>query len=260
MSSRFLELVFFLLKSNKIVMITKAQVKHIRSLEDKKYRYKCNEFVVEGEKMVQELVNSSLTINCIYATKDWIEKNQMLKNIHMEEVEAYELEKMSSLSTPNMALATVKIPTNPTLSPTGISLVLDRIQDPGNLGSIVRIADWFGINNVYCSEDTVDVFNNKVVQASMGSVFRIKTQYVNIEELLNTNKGIPSYVAILNGEDIASHKSLQKGFIIIGNESKGVSNSIINLSTHKISIQRKGQAESLNAAIAAGIICHSLLS
>ena len=241
-------------------MITKAQVKHIRSLEDKKYRYKCNEFVVEGEKMVQELINSSMTINCIYATKEWIEKNQMIKNIRIEEVEAHELEKMSSLSTPNMALATVQIPTKSPVSPKGVSLVLDRIQDPGNLGSIVRIADWFGIDNVYCSEDTVDIFNSKVVQASMGSVFRISTQYVNIEELLTTNKEIPSYVAILNGENISSHKLVQKGFIIIGNESKGVSNSIINLSTHKISIQRKGQAESLNAAIATGIICHSLLS
>jgi TrmH family RNA methyltransferase len=241
-------------------MITKAQVKHIHSLEDKKYRYKCNEFVVEGEKMVQELINSSMTINCIYATKEWIEKNQMIKNIRIEEVEANELEKMSSLSTPNMALATVQIPTKSSVSPKGVSLVLDRIQDPGNLGSIIRIADWFGIDNVYCSEDTVDVFNSKVVQASMGSVFRINTQYVNIEELLTTNKEIPSYVAILNGENISSHKLVQKGFIIIGNESKGVSNSIINLSTHKISIQRKGQAESLNAAIATGIICHSLLS
>ena len=241
-------------------MITKAQVKHIRSLDDKKYRYKCNEFVVEGEKMVQELINSSMTINCIYATKEWIEKNQMIKNIRIEEVEAHELEKMSSLSTPNMALATVQIPPKSPVSPKGVSLVLDRIQDPGNLGSIVRIADWFGIDNVYCSEDTVDIFNSKVVQASMGSVFRINTQYVNIEELLTTNKDIPSYVAILNGENISSHKLVQKGFIIIGNESKGVSNSIINLSTHKISIQRKGQAESLNAAIATGIICHSLLS
>ena len=220
-------------------MITKAQVKHIRSLDDKKYRYKCNEFVVEGEKMVQELINSSMTINCIYATKEWIEKNQMIKNIRIEEVEAHELEKMSSLSTPNMALATVQIPTKSPVSPKGVSLVLDRIQDPGN---------------------TVDIFNSKVVQASMGSVFRINTQYVNIEELLTTNKDIPSYVAILNGENISSHKLVQKGFIIIGNESKGVSNSIINLSTHKISIQRKGQAESLIAAIATGIICHSLLS
>jgi TrmH family RNA methyltransferase len=241
-------------------MITKAQVKHIHSLEDKKYRYKCNEFVVEGEKMLQELINSSLTINCIYATKDWIEKNQKIKNIHIEEVQAYELEKMSSLSTPNLALATVQIPAKEAVSPKGISLVLDRIQDPGNLGSIIRIADWFGIDTVYCSEDTVDVFNTKVVQASMGSVFRIKTQYVNIEELLTTNNQIPSYAAILNGENISAHKSIQKGFIIVGNESKGVSPSIINLSTHKISIQRKGQAESLNAAIATGIICHSLLS
>ena len=241
-------------------MITKAQVKHIHSLEDKKYRYKCNEFVVEGEKMLQELINSSLAINCIYATKDWIEKNQKIKNIHIEEVQAYELEKMSSLSTPNLALATVQIPAKEAVSPKGISLVLDRIQDPGNLGSIIRIADWFGIDTVYCSEDTVDVFNTKVVQASMGSVFRIKTQYVNIEELLKTNNQIPSYAAILNGENICAHNSIQKGFIIIGNESKGVSPSIINLSTHKISIQRKGQAESLNAAIATGIICHSLLS
>jgi TrmH family RNA methyltransferase len=168
-------------------MITKAQVKHIHSLEDKKYRYKCNEFVVEGEKMLQELINSSLTINCIYATKDWIKKNQKIKNIHIEEVQAYELEKMSSLSTPNLALATVQIPAKEEVSPKGISLVLDRIQDPGNLGSIIRIADWFGIDTVYCSEDTVDVFNTKVVQASMGSVFRIKIQYVNIEELLTKN-------------------------------------------------------------------------
>jgi len=241
-------------------MITKAQVKHIQSLEDKKYRYKCNEFVVEGEKMVQELINSPLTINCIYATKDWIVKNAMIKNILIEEIQSFELEKISSLSTPNMALAIVQIPANTAISPTGVSIVLDRIQDPGNLGSIIRIADWFGINTVYCSEDTVDNFNSKVVQASMGSVFRINTQYLNIEHLLSVNKHIPSYVAILNGDAISSHKAIQEGFIIIGNESKGVSNSIIKLSTHKIAIPRKGQAESLNAAIATGIICHSLIS
>lgn len=242
-------------------MITKAQVKHIRSLDDKKYRNECKEFVVEGEKMVEELLNSSLTIIRIYATKNWIDKNSN-KNKQIERVEILESElaRISLLSTPNQVLAIVKIPFYENKKPSNVSLVLDKIQDPGNLGSIVRIADWFNINAVYCSLDTVDVYNSKVVQASMGSVFRIKVIYCDLNVLLKENKSLPSYVAILKGDDLATIQKIKEGFIIIGNESKGVNNTLIDLSTHKISIQRKGQAESLNAAVATGIICHSLLS
>lgn len=241
-------------------MITKTQVKHIRSLEDKKYRYECKEFVVEGEKMVDELLNSNYKIKKIYTSKSYLEKFSNIKNVEIIGISDDDLKRISFFTTANNVLAIVEIPNNQTFSPKGISLVLDKIQDPGNLGSIIRIADWFNIEYIYCSIDTVDVFNSKVVQASMGSLFRTKVIYTDLQKLLSSNKQIDAYAAILNGIDINSFNKINEGFLVIGNESKGISQQIVELCKHKISIQKKGKAESLNAAIAAGIICHSMVS
>ncbi len=241
-------------------MITKAQVKHIQSLDDKKYRHEHGQFVVEGDKMVTELLSSDLNIIELYALEEWFKSNDIRdKKTTLIPVQPFELERISSLTTPNKVLAIASMPVWPSSIAT-LAILLDGIQDPGNLGSIIRIADWYAIDTVYCSENSADAFNAKVIQASMGSVFRIRVEKCDLIHLIKLNSDIPSYVTVLEGKDINLFSKITRGFIIIGNESKGVREEIKNLSHHKISIKRKGLAESLNAAVATGIICHCMLS
>jgi TrmH family RNA methyltransferase len=241
-------------------MITKSQVKHIQSLEEKKYRLEHAQFVVEGEKMVMELIQSDLKIISIYALREWINKNQALTHqVNIIEVELFELEKISTLSTPNKVLAIAELPAQQ-IKVFNLALLLDGIQDPGNLGSIIRIADWYGIQAIYCSESSADTFNSKVIQASMGGVFRIPVFRCDLNKFIQDHPNIPVYSCLLEGKDINTFAKIDEGFIIIGNESKGISESLIDLTNYKVSILRKGRAESLNAAVAAGIICHCLLS
>ena len=134
------------------------------------------------------------------------------------------------------------------------SLLLDTIQDPGNLGTIVRTADWFGIRQIFCTPDSADVFNSKVVQSSMGSIARVSVQYLDLEKLIDENRNIPVYATALDGQDINAMKDIKPGFLIIGNESKGISAGLLQRATKKITIPRKGRAESLNAAVATGIV------
>jgi TrmH family RNA methyltransferase len=240
-------------------MITKAQVKHIQSLDDKKYRTLHQQFVVEGEKMVEELLSSNLKIRTIFATKEWFSRNEISDSIEVYQLELYELERISFLKTPHHVLATAMLPKSTTVQ-FDLALLLDDLQDPGNLGSIIRIADWYNIQGIYCSEKCVDAFNTKVIQASMGSIFRVQVQKCDLLKLVTSNKDIPSYAATFQGTDINSFTKIKKGFIIIGNESKGINEALIKASTNRISILKKGKAESLNAAVATGIICHCLLS
>jgi len=241
-------------------MITKAQVKHIQSLDDKKYRSTHQLFVVEGTKMVNELLNSKFKIKTLYAVSDWLNTNQIdSHDFEIVEVEDFELARISSLKTPNQVLAIVHLPNNSTQS-TRLAILLDGLQDPGNLGSIIRIADWYHISTIYCSENCADAYNSKVIQASMGSVFRINIVKSDLLSLLETFPDIPSYACVLDGNDINSFPKIQEGFIIIGNESKGIQDSIISKVKHKVTILPKGGAESLNAAVATGIICHCMLS
>ncbi len=241
-------------------MITKTQVKHIQSLDDKKYRQEQGQFIVEGNKMLTELLSSDLEILEIYALEEWFEATTLTNcKATLIQVQPFELEKISSLTTPNKVLAIVSMPHWPSSTPT-LALLLDGIQDPGNMGSIIRIADWYGIDTVYVSETSADVFNTKVIQASMGGVFRIRVEKCDLIALMKQHHDIPSYAAVLEGNDINSFDKITQGFIIIGNESKGVRDELKVLSQHKISIQRKGLAESLNAAVATGIICHCMIS
>jgi TrmH family RNA methyltransferase len=241
-------------------MITKAQVKHIQSLDDKKYRYEQGQFVVEGDKMIHELLESDLNILEVYALQEWLDINTaLLSEIKVIPVMPFELEKMSSLTTPNKALAIVELPVSIPVK-SALAILLDGIQDPGNLGSIIRIADWYNINTVYCSETCADAFNSKVIQASMGSIFRIRVEKCNLKKLMSEKKDIPVYACMLDGQDVNTFSKIDKGYLLIGNESKGVSEDLAMLSQHKVSIIRKGKAESLNAAVATGIICHCLLS
>ena len=260
-------------------MLSKNQVKFVNSLKQKKFRTEHNLFIAEGTKIVSELLQSKIRVKQLFATADflsridgWVrEKIKINRDIECFEINNNELERLSALISPNEVLAVCEIPEhdlNKAELNDKLTLVLDNIKDPGNLGTIIRVADWFGIDTIICSNETVDAFNSKVVQATMGSIARIKLYYVDLtdffEELkiFRTNVSLPVYGALIEGEAIYSKQLTSNGLIIIGNESKGISNNLIPFITDKISIpsfshfkSEEGEAESLNAAIATSIIC-----
>lgn len=244
-------------------MITKNQVKYIQSLGQKKSRDKENCFIAEGPKLVNELLAAG---NCkpvhVYAVKEWVEANATTnEKIEISEVSTGELEKISQLATPNQVLAVVeKIQWSNEAEVEGaISLVLDTIQDPGNMGTIMRLADWFGVKNIFCSMDSADIYNPKVVQSSMGSISRVRVEYTDILSLLTNHKEVRIYAAVLDGRDVTKMEKLTEGIIVIGNESKGINEEILKLANVKITIPGKGKAESLNAGVATGIILSHLV-
>lgn len=240
-------------------MITKAQVKHIQSLDDKKYRQESQSFLIEGDKMILEALESKHNILNIVATESWLNKNFHLisKDIEITEVSNSEMCRVSHLKTPQNVLAILKLPAESNVNFSGISLLLDQIQDPGNMGSIIRIADWFGLDGVLLHGACADPYNPKSVQASMGSILRVCTETIDLSSLVKFEGRI--LAATLKGQSVKSVPKLMKGILIIGNESKGISEEILAYSNEQISIEKIGQAESLNAAIAAGILCHALL-
>ena len=240
-------------------MLTKAQAKYIQNLGHKKLRDDENVFVAEGPKLVQELLQSDrVQLHSIYAEESFIRSNPAIKN-HVE-VSASELERISFLTTPNQVLGIFHKPVfeGDLDLKNKISLMLDSIQDPGNLGSIVRIADWFGIETIVCSKDSADVFNPKVVQSTMGSIARINVVYVDLEEFIKKNDLPSLYATTLKGKSVYELEKINEGIIVIGNESKGISEAILNSSSHKITIPKIGKAESLNAAVATGIVLSHL--
>ena len=245
-------------------MPTKSEIKYIQSLSHKKFRQEEGCFVVEGVKMVQELlVNFSQHIHKIYALKEWSDVNSAIipGSVSIELVEEFQLNKLSQLQTPPEVIAIVKIPENniKKYQPKGITLVLDQLQDPGNLGTIIRTCDWFGISNIVCSENAVDAFNSKVVQSSMGSIMRVNIFYENLNDFFNQYPSIPIYAAVLNGKSIYEVSWQLPSFVIIGNESNGISDVLLQLNVQKISIPQYGKAESLNAAVASAIILSNAL-
>jgi RNA methyltransferase, TrmH family len=240
-------------------MITKLQVKHIQSLRDKKIRLALNEFIVEGIKIVEELLVSSFEVKQIFAIKSWIDSHAK-SNFLIQEITEFELQKISCLKTPNAVVAIAALPKHENVIPKKVSLVLDSIQDPGNVGSIIRIADWFGIETVYVNEHCADAFNEKVVQATMGGIFRVKIIQEDFEKLFSQNKHLPVYAATLNGKPLNEYTKIKQGFILLGNESKGINQMLQSLANHQLTISKIGEAESLNVAVAAGIICDRLLS
>ena len=239
-------------------MISKNKIKYIQSLELKKNRNKENVFVAEGPKLVEALLQVS-TPCFIAATSDWIEVNSHLKVLEMVEVTEEELKKISFLQHPQQVLGIFKQEPQPKLHlENSLSIALDDIQDPGNLGTIIRIADWFGIRTILCSENTVDVYNPKVIQATMGSIANVNVAYVNLEEVIKAlPKTFPIYGTLLDGENIYQQTLERKGLIIMGNEGKGISSNIKKYITHKLLIPGDTQktAESLNVAIATAITC-----
>jgi TrmH family RNA methyltransferase len=243
-------------------MLGKAKAKYIQSLGQKKHRDKEENFIAEGPKIVEELLQA-VTENVIevYAVKEWINNNAVSnRKLEVIEVTEAELERISQLKTPNQVLAVVKkFTTTQSIIVKGkVSLVLDTIQDPGNLGTIIRIADWFGIDQLICSEDCADVYNPKVVQATMGSLARVNVFYTQLPSWLRRQEGIGIYAAMLEGKDVTKMSPVTEGLIIIGNESKGIGEEINALVNEKITIPKKGKAESLNVAVATGIILSCL--
>jgi len=252
-------------------MLSHNQTKFINSLKIKKFRQIHQAFIVEGEKGVDELLKSSLQTQQIFATPDWFDNNASLlsgKNINLQEITAVELKKVSDLVTPNQVLAIAVIPETSLPEPselTAMTLALDGIRDPGNMGTMIRTADWFGISNIICSSDCVDIYNPKVVQATMGSFSRINVFYT---DLLNYFRELPSEIpvfgALLEGPDITKKKFTSQGIILIGSESHGISESLIPYINEPLHIPRFSKsetlnsAESLNASIANGIICYEI--
>jgi TrmH family RNA methyltransferase len=231
--------------------LSKNHIKLITSLSQKKYRQKHKLFVVEGVKVVQEFLNSSYELDIVFSSDtDFSSTNKFI------EVTDQELKKISSLKNPNKVLAIFKIPNqiNPIMG--GLILALDSINDPGNLGTIIRLCDWFGIEQLVCSNETVDCFNSKVVQASMGSLTRVAVSYLDLKKYLQ-NASLPIFVADMDGLNVYKTKLPDSAVLVLGNEANGISDEIKQLVTTKITIPRYGafqQTESLNVATASAIL------
>jgi TrmH family RNA methyltransferase len=237
-------------------MVTKSELKYIQSLSDKKVRLETGCFIAEGVKLVGEMIAAGYPLKAVYALDSWESPDTSLE---VTRIEAFELEKMSMLQTPNQVLAVAMMPQKKeVLNLEGLlTIVLDGIQDPGNMGTIIRTADWFGITQIVASEDTVDVYNPKVIGATMGSFMRVQVSYKNLAAWLPTIK-LPVYGALLEGENVFTIKTPNKGLLVIGSEGKGIRENILELITHPVTIPKIGDAESLNAGIAAGIIVAQL--
>ena len=233
-------------------MISKNQLKYVHSLEQKKYRRRENAFVAEGPKVVGELLNAHFDPLQLFATKEWAETHQ---DLVVETVTDDELQRLSFMQHPQQVLAVFRLPEEQEMKPTGLCLALDGVQDPGNMGTIIRIADWFGIQTIYCSEDTVDAWSPKVVQATMGSIARVNIIYISLAALIQQTS-VPVYGTLLDGNDLYQETLSREGIIVMGNEGNGISPEIRQLVTHRLLIPKYHEGpESLNVAVATAIVC-----
>jgi TrmH family RNA methyltransferase len=238
-------------------MLSKNELKYIQSLCQKKQRAQEGLFLAEGPKLAMELLRSDYRVEKLYATAEWLAENPVdVESIAVTEIE---LAKMSTLQTPNevMVMCRQKKDLGEPVFKNNLSIVLDGLQDPGNLGTIIRIADWFGIKQIIASDDTVEFYNPKVIQSTMGSFIRVKCWYTHLPEILS-HVEIPIYGALLKGQSVNQVGTLKEGLLVIGNESKGIRESVLSLITNAVTIPRIGQAESLNAAVATGILLSHL--
>lgn len=229
--------------------ISKKDIKLIKSLDQKKYRHHNQLFKVEGVKGVEEFLNSRFEVHQIYATEPIFDQNSI-------EISESELKKISSLKNPNKVLATVRIPKEQEIRKEGLIVVLDDLRDPGNMGTIIRLCDWFGIEQILCSENTVDCYNSKVVQATMGSLSRVAIHYVNLPEFLS-ERNANIFGTYMDGRPIYDEILSQEGFVVFGNEANGISEALEPIVNRKLSIPPYGKSdstESLNVATAAAIV------
>lgn len=231
-------------------MLSKNQIKLITSLKQKKYRLQHGLFVVEGVKTINELLQSDFELDILYTTEPFnidAKKEELISKA--------DLNRISFLTTPNKALAIFKIPQSKPIDFGELVVALDDVRDPGNLGTIIRLCDWFGIRNLVCSQETVDCFNPKVIQATMGSITRVNVSYLDLTEFLKQAE-VTSYGTFMEGESVYSAKLSNKGILVLGNEANGISEEIGSLISEKISIPRYGNlqaTESLNVATATAI-------
>jgi TrmH family RNA methyltransferase len=247
-------------------MLSKNKLRFIISLQRKKIRDEENLFIIEGDKLVKEFLTSDLKVISLIAKPEFTGSisREVLELISEVETVSYEeLKQISSLKTPHNALALIQIPiivTKPGQILKELCVALDFIQDPGNLGTIIRAASWFGIKNIVCSKDCVDVFNPKVIQATMGAILNVKVHYCDLKEFLSIalKKGVPVYGTLLKGESIYGHKLGNKGVILLGNESRGISKDLLTYVTTRLMIPKitaaKHGIDSLNVGMAASII------
>ncbi|MCX2473642.1 RNA methyltransferase [Pedobacter sp. MC2016-05] len=244
-------------------MLSKSQISFIKSLHQKKYRKEHGLFLVEGIKSIQEFIHSSYQIHSIFYNSE--QSNLLPKlpaNINLFEVNNVELGKISTLQTPQGFLAILHMPKDRKINSKSLqnqfTLVLDGVQDPGNMGTIIRTADWFGFDKIICSEDTVEAYNPKTVQATMGSLARVEIYYQNLPLFLEHNN-LPVFGALLDGESIYKTNWDNEGLIVLGNEGKGISSEVISKINKPVTIPRIGVAESLNVAVSAAIFCAELV-
>lgn len=243
-------------------MLSKSQLQFIKSLHQKKFRKEHGLFIVEGLKSITDFFYSDYVIHNIYYTPKVAPKIEIFENkIKHYLISERDLEVISTLKAPQGILALVEIPN---LSPfcekelrNRFSIILDTIQDPGNLGTIIRTADWFGIKHIICSEETVETFNPKVVQATMGSLAHLSVQYTDLRKFLASST-LPKFAAVLNGQSIYKTDFGHEGLIILGNEGNGIMPDLISGETHGVTIPSFGKAESLNVAVSAAIFCSEI--
>jgi TrmH family RNA methyltransferase len=237
-------------------MLSKNQIKYIQSLHQKKYRQMYGYFLVEGRKSVEDLISSYFEINTIYATNEWNGTQTSMLVEKVEIVDAASLQKIATHQHPDEVVALVKIPSIelPPVLPSGKYIVLDCMNDPGNAGTIIRTADWFGWDGVIFLENSVDIFNPKTVNAAKGSLFKIPIFQSTSAALFSAANNHVVYGAFLDGEAFDKIKKEENALLIIGNEANGISESISSFVQKKISIPKKGNAESLNAGVAAAVL------
>ena len=233
------------------------ELKYIQSFAHKKHWDQESVFIVEGPKLVKELLESDWTIEKIYASAEWLNAQDAI-GVPTEQVDEIILARISQFKTANQVLALVKkkLANAPLKFDKELTLVLDGIQDPGNFGAIIRTADWFGVKQIVVSEDNAGLYNPKVVQSTMGSFLRVHVAQYNIEAVLSTSK-LPIYGAVLSGAPLSRTKMQAPCFLVIGNESKGIRPNLQPYITHPVTITSYGAAESLNAAVATGILLSS---
>jgi TrmH family RNA methyltransferase len=234
-------------------MLTKNQIKLIRSLSLKKNRQKHDLFIVEGEKLVNEVLSSDWEVEGIYATKEWLGENATI-------ISNNDLSRISSLKTPNKVVAVVKIKKGSLDITSNTVLALDGVKDPGNLGTIIRLADWFGVEDIICSDDCVDYLNPKVVQSSMGSFTRVNIHYTSLLDAFKKYSDYKLFMTVLNGTPLSEMTNADKKIVVMGSESNGISNKILELTSDKITIpkSKSSKAESLNVSVAAAIILSAI--
>ena len=234
-------------------MVSKNQIKLITSLQQKKYRITHQLFFAEGVKVIQELLDSNFELEHLYTTQyDSEEVSGAKKSLIHEN----DLKKISALTTPNSCLAVFKIPQEREIATSGLIIALDDIRDPGNLGTILRLCDWFGVEQVVCSRETVDIYNPKVVQATMGSITRVNVAYLDLCDYI-TQTDLSVFGTFMDGENIYKSKLPQEGIIVMGNEANGISEAVEELIKKRIAIPRFGdlqKTESLNVATATAIV------